>query len=80
MTDTGSNSSGDAAQRVSQTLKVAFEVVASSTLAADDKGRWQRRLIAITNTTKHDVARALEQLQRFSDEWNALGAGKEIMH
>jgi hypothetical protein len=80
MTDTGSNSTSDAARRVSQTLKIAFEVVASSALAVDDKGRWQQRLIAITNTTKHDVTRAHEQLKNFSDEWNALGAGKEIVH
>ncbi len=78
MTEADANSHDHVAKHVAQSLKVAFDAVATSPLPPTDKGRWQHRLIAITNMTKRDVARARDQLQRFVDEWNALGAGKEI--
>jgi hypothetical protein len=79
MSESHSNLTADASARVSETLKVAFDAVTTATLDVEEKGRWQRRLIAITNTSKHDVVRAQEQLQRFKEEWNALHAGKEIL-
>ena len=78
MTDRSDTAPDDAAARVAHTLKAAFAAVASAPLPPDEKARWQQRLIAITNMTKHDVVRAHEQLQRLQREWNALGVGKEI--
>ena len=67
----------DAAARLSAGLKDAFEQVAHADIDGADKGRWQRRLLAITNTSKHDVARADEQLVRYRDEWNTFRRGKD---
>ena len=75
----GEDDAHTVAVRVSDTLREAFSVLATSSLDGDDKQRWQRRLIAITNMSKHDVARAHEQLQRFIGEWNALDTGKDIV-
>ena len=77
MSDADNDAPMDAAARVSQGLKEAFEDVAHADVDGADKGRWQRRLIAITNTAKHDVARADEQLLRYRDEWNAFRQGKD---
>lgn len=71
MTDHDSNSTSVAATRVAEQLLAAFADVAAADVPADVKGRWQRRLLAITNTSKHDVTRAGEQLDKFRDEWNA---------
>lgn len=79
MNSDATNGGDDIAARVADTLKRAFEVVATAPLPADEKGRWHHRLIVITNTSKHDVGRAWQQLRRFIDEWNALGRGKEIV-
>ena len=79
MTDDVDNSSSDVAQRVAAVLKEAFVAVATSSLPVQDKGRWQQRLIAITNMTKHDVARASEQLDRFLREWNDVDGGTQIL-
>ena len=79
MTDDVPNQQTDAATHVAAVLKAAFAAVASSPLPAEDQGRWQQRLIAITNLTKHDVARASQQLDRFLREWNDVDGGKEIV-
>jgi hypothetical protein len=63
--------------RVAAALKDAFAEVAQADIDGADKGRWQRRLLAITNTSKHDVARADEQLARYRDEWNMFRRGTE---
>lgn len=62
---------------VADQLKTMFTCVVTADMDATEKGRWHKRLIAITNTSKHDVARAGEQLGRFIDEWNAMQGGKE---
>lgn len=77
MTDADSNATSEASARVADGLRTAFADVAAADVAPDVKGRWQRRLIAITNTAKHDVARADEQLDKFHDEWNAA---KKTLH
>ena len=66
---------GTAGAVVSEQLKVLFAQVVSADLPPDDKGRWHKRLIAITNTSKHDVVRAAEQLTRFQHEWNGIEGG-----
>ena len=77
MTDAHDDADADAAARVSAGLKDAFDEVARADIDGADKGRWQRRLLAITNAAKHDVARADEQLVRYRDEWNMFRQGKE---
>lgn len=54
---------------VSDGLKQAFARLAGADLPVDAKGRWQRRLIAITNAAKRDLPRAQEQLVRFDQDW-----------
>lgn len=63
---------------VGDQLKALFAEVIAADLPPESKGRWHQRLLAITNTAKHDVGRAAEQLRRFTDEWNARSRGKEI--
>lgn len=77
MTDADSNTAPEASVRVADGLRTAFADVAAADVAAEVKGRWQRRLIAITNMAKHDVARADVQLNKFHDEWNAA---KKTLH
>ena len=55
--------------RVSEGLRDAFSLVAAAKLRPDEAGRWQRRLIAITNVAKRDLAGAWEQLERFQADW-----------
>lgn len=69
---TDSTTRDGAGDDVAEQLKSMFASVVAADLDVAEKGRWHKRLIAITNTSKHDVARAREQLQRFSDEWNAM--------
>lgn len=66
--------------RISEQLKTLFAAVVTADLAPDEKGRWHQRLIAITNTTKRDLNRAAQQLERFVDEWNASQRGTENAH
>ncbi len=62
--------------KVADQLKALFCEVVEADLPPDAKGRWHKRLIAITNTAKHDVGRAGAQLSRFIDEWNEADGGK----
>lgn len=55
--------------RLSEALRVSFTEVTESGLAAEEAARWQRRLIAITNTAKRDLPRALAQMERFRADW-----------
>lgn len=77
MTHPDSNSSADAAQQVSESLKNAFTAVMNADIAPEERARWQQRLLAVTNMSKRDVVRAREQLDRFDDEWNARMRGKD---
>lgn len=77
MAQTDPTDATDAAARVSAALKGAFAAVAGADMDVHEKGRWQQRLIAVTNMAKRDVARAGRQLDRFNDEWNARVRGKD---
>ncbi|MEE8603112.1 hypothetical protein [Euzebya tangerina] len=64
-------------QRVSAQLKVAFQALSGSDAAGSDlpdeeKPEWHRRLIAITNSSKHDLATAEKRLERYWDDWEAV--------
>ena len=60
---------------VSTALRDAFATVAQSDLPVQDKGRWQQRLLAVTNMAKRDTARAREQLERFNADWQTENPG-----
>ena len=60
-----------AALRVAEGLKVAFQAVATADLPDERKPDLQRRLIAITNSAKHDVATAERRLRDFLEELGA---------
>ena len=77
MTDADSNPPSETAARVADRLRSGFADIAAADVEPDVKGRWQRRLIAITNMAKHDVERADMQLDKFYDEWNAA---KKTLH
>lgn len=62
---------------VGEWLRTTFADVAAAAISPPEKARWQKRLIAITNTSKHDLRRAEEQAKRFVEEWNALRRGTE---
>lgn len=51
--------------RVSDGLRSAFAALASPQLPDADKPDWHRRLIAITNSSKHDLATAEGRLDRW---------------
>ena len=57
---------------VSDGLRDAFAAVAAADLSAPEKGRWQHRLLAITNMAKRDVPRAAQQLQRWTRDWELM--------
>ena len=77
MTDAGGSAPDDVAAQVAAQLKDAFAAVIAAPIDADEKGRWQQRLLAVTNMSKHDVVRAREQLNRFDDAWNTRARGKD---
>jgi hypothetical protein len=55
--------------RVSGSLKEAFAALEAANLPQDQRGRWQRRLVAITNTAKRDLGQAEAQIKRFRADW-----------
>ena len=55
--------------RVSEQLKVGFAAMATTHLSDEVKPDWHRRLIAITNASKHDLPTAEKRLQRFWNDW-----------
>ena len=62
----------NAAAAVSDGLRDAFASIAAADIPADEKGRWQHRLIAITNMAKRDVSRASQQLERWTRDWELM--------
>jgi hypothetical protein len=42
-------------------------------MTPEERGRWQRRLLAVTTMAKHDLGRAERQLTRFRDDWSDRG-------
>lgn len=59
----------DRFQRVSHQLKLAFQGLASPAVPDADRPDWHRRLIAITNSAKHDLATAETRLDRYWADW-----------
>lgn len=53
---------------VTERLRDLYDRVDSAKASAEQKGRWHRRLIAITNSAKDDLERAEGQLVRFTAE------------
>jgi hypothetical protein len=58
--------------RVSQGLKEALAALGAADLGSGQRGRWQRRLMAITETATRDLAGAEMQLERFRTDWSRL--------
>lgn len=58
-------------QHVSDQLKLGFAALAGPDLSAEDKPSWHQRLIAITNSSKHDLATAENRISRFWEDWEA---------
>ncbi|CAN5141062.1 hypothetical protein BH23ACT9_BH23ACT9_18350 [soil metagenome] len=57
--------------RVSDELRLGFAALAGPALPDADKPAWHTRLIAITNSAKHDLATAEARMQRFWADWEA---------
>lgn len=55
--------------KLSEDLKGAFAVMGHPGLADEDRAKWHQRLIAITNSSKHDVATAAKRLEKFWADW-----------
>lgn len=70
MNDPTANAPGEAT-RLADGLKDAFAALAAADVAVEDKARWQQRLLAITNASKHGVVRALERLEAYWRDWEA---------
>jgi hypothetical protein len=50
-------------------LRDAFARVASARLEGQQRDRWHRRLGAITDTARRNLAGAQAQLDRFDEDW-----------
>lgn len=59
----------DRSRRVGDQLKMAFQALASPSVPDADRPDWHRRLIAITNSSKHDLATAETRLDRYWADW-----------
>lgn len=59
----------DRAERVGEGLKLAFQAMGSADIPDEDRPRWHQRLIAITNSSKHDLATAEARLERYWADW-----------
>lgn len=55
--------------RVSQQLKLGFAALAGPDMDDQVKPRWHQRLIAITNSAKHDLPTAERRLDRYWADW-----------
>lgn len=57
--------------RVGAGLKQAFAALSDPGLAPEEKPAWHKRLIAITNSAKHDLATAEARMERYWADWEA---------
>lgn len=55
--------------RVSRGLKEAYAALGAADLPVAQRERWQRRLMAITDTATRDLGGAEIQLQQFLADW-----------
>lgn len=58
-------------EQLAEALKVAFAAFGQADIAPEDRPRWHQRLIAITNSSKHDVGTASARLEKFWADWEA---------
>jgi hypothetical protein len=65
------------AEQVADDLKDTFAALGVSSIPAEDRATMQRRLLAITTTSKRDVVRAHEQLRRLRDDLRAAQRATE---
>jgi len=62
--------------RVSDGLREAFGRLTGADVDDASRARWQRRLIAITNAAKHDLATAERRLAAYHADWeHQVGTG-----
>lgn len=54
-------------------LRALHERVDEATVSRDQRGRWQRKLIALADVGQRDLAQAAEQLRRFEAELDRRG-------
>ena len=66
---TSSPAVDDSTIDLAEELKQAFAALGPADIPPEDKQRWQQRLIAITNSSKHDVDTAAGRMQRYWQEW-----------
>ena len=62
---------GARAERLAESIKVAFAAFGQAEMPAEDRPRWHQRLIAITNSSKHDIATAEGRLEKYWSDWEA---------
>lgn len=53
----------------SEGLRAAFARLGSVKLTEDQRGRWQRRLLAIADAAQRDLPGAQAQLDRYAAQW-----------
>jgi hypothetical protein len=56
-------------EHVSNALKAGFAALAGPEVDDDVKPQWHQRLIAITNSAKHDLATAERRLDNYWADW-----------
>jgi len=66
-----------AARRVADNLRDAFATLSSTSLTDAERVQFQRRLLAITTTSKRDIARAQLQLDRLQHDLEVILAAKD---
>lgn len=54
---------------LSEGLREAFDRLGASDVTEDQRGRWQRRLLAITDAAKRDLPEAQAQMDRYRSDW-----------
>lgn len=65
-----------ASDAVAAWLRAAFARVGGAPgLTPEERGRWQKRLLTITNAAKRDLPRAAEQTRHFDRDWDAHAPG-----
>lgn len=55
---------------LSQGLRTAFSRLDTVLLLEQERSRWQRRLVGITETARRDLPRAQTELARYEDDWH----------
>jgi hypothetical protein len=67
----GSDDGPGRADRVGEELKAGFAALSAPEVPDEVRPRWHARLIAITNSAKHDLSTAEDRLARYWQDWEA---------